>query len=77
MDTQELFVFLCGGGGGCGGDGQALDVRRQELEGLKEEQRRALRDVAKEHDARARNLDHEKQQVCLLRVFVDRALKHK
>lgn len=65
VDTQEPCLSFCG----CGCGGQALDVRRQELEGLKEEQRQALRDVAKEHDARARNLDHEKKQVCLLFFF--------
>lgn len=42
---------------------QALEARLQDLEGLKEEQRQALKDAAMEHGALRKDLRHEKEQV--------------
>ena len=42
---------------------QALEARLQDLEGLKEEQKRALKAAALEHRALRKDLRHEKEQV--------------
>lgn len=45
---------------------QALEARLQDLEGLKEEQKKALKDAALEHGALRKGLRHEKEQVGLI-----------
>lgn len=51
---------------------QALESRLQELEGLKKEQREALKGAAKEHEALRKELAHEKKEVREIRALFRR-----